>query len=244
MPRAPAAAAAAARSSGASAGRFTAIGRSVAMSWNERSSRRVGEQRAARAGRHVAHRVGGARARPRACRAGAAGRRRPSRRCPWRREAVRRVAAQRDEVGHLRRIDAVALAHLGRLDELRPVLAAAGNSTRTCSSTHWNMSRSPVKSSVAAAGGGLGAARAPRAGRRPRARRRPPTSSRTRRRTRGASAHWWRELVGHRRAVGVVGGEAPLAVRRRLGAEAQDDGARGVALDGPQHAGSRSPAAR
>ena len=41
------------------------------------------------------------------------------------RQPVGRVAAQRDEVGNLLGLDAVALAHLGRPDDLRPVLAAA-----------------------------------------------------------------------------------------------------------------------
>ena len=75
-------------------------------------------------------------------------------------DLVRRVAAQRDEVRHLRRLDAVALAHLGRPDprELGDALAPAAGSSRG-RETSWNASRSEVATST---GPGQASARAGR----------------------------------------------------------------------------------
>ena len=65
-------------------------------------------------------------------------------------QAVGRVAAQRDEVGHLLGLDAVAARapRRARSARGRPCRPPRGKSTVTWSVTHWNMSRSPVKSSA------------------------------------------------------------------------------------------------
>ena len=71
-------------------------------------------------------------------------------------QAIRGVAAQRDEVRHLRWLDAVALAHLRRPHplELRSPRAWARRIV-TVSEASWNASRSLVTTSVQPAPGGL-----------------------------------------------------------------------------------------
>ena len=61
-------------------------------------------------------------------------------------DLVRWVAAERDEVRHLSRIDAVALTDLGRADARRTPFA--GWRTVTRSVTSWNASRSEVATSA------------------------------------------------------------------------------------------------
>ena len=100
----------------------------------------------------------------------------------------------------------------------------------TCSLTHWNMSRSPVNSSVVPPAAVLDRGQAAEqvvglellVGLE-----RPAEGAEER----GHVLPLVRQRVGHRRAVGVVGRVELDAVVRRLGAEAQDDGARRLALD-------------
>ncbi len=109
----------------------------------------------------------------------------------------------------------------------------AGQRTATCSPTHWNMSRSPVKSSA------VPPASRSRVGERaeevvglevPRVED-PPAE---RAEEVPGLRPLVRERVGHGRAVGVVAREVVRAVGRGLRAEAEDDRARGVRLDGLQ----------
>ena len=64
-------------------------------------------------------------------------------------DPVGRVAAQRDEVGHLLGLDAVALAHLRRPDPQRTRRTPrCGCRIVVCSLASWNVSRSPLATSV------------------------------------------------------------------------------------------------
>ena len=121
MPISRAATAPPARSVGASGGRSTSTGRRVAMSRKARSSSAwrqselaSGPSRSACSRRGLERAVAAQDVRG-ALLADALGAG----------QAVGGIAAQRDEVGHLLGLDAVALAHLRRPDLLRPLLAAA-----------------------------------------------------------------------------------------------------------------------
>ena len=146
MPSARAAAAPPRRSVGASGGRVTSASRSVAMSLKARSSSAWSSSARAHGGALAdrarddgleaavaAQQVGG-RLLADPLRAG---------------EPVRRVAAQRDEVGHRARRDPVALlAPRAGPTSSGPSWRARWSSTVTCWLAHWNMSRSPVRISV------------------------------------------------------------------------------------------------
>ena len=117
-------------------------------------------------------------------------------------QAVRRVAAQRDEVRHQRRRDAVALARPPRAPiSVGPSWRALLEQDVTPPVAHWNMSRSPVRISAVAARRLLALARRRPSGRRPRAScasarsspapRRAPARAPTGARARRASAARW-----------------------------------------------------
>ena len=244
MPRARAASAAPAASSGRSAGRSTGTVRSVAMSRKLRSSSACSRSAAAARGFSDAARLRG----------GVGRKLDQALQAPVRaqqlggalladstgpRQAVGRVAAQGDEVRDLLRIDAVAAAHLVCFDERWTGPAAREQDGDGVADALEHVAVAGEQQR-AAAGGALGGGQRRRAGRRPRGRPRRADVPAERAEEAARVAPLVGELVGHRRAIGVVGRIGRRAVGRGLRAEAEDDGPRVVLLDGLQQQVGRS----
>ena len=147
------------------------------------------------------------------------------------RDAVGGVAAQRDEVGHLRGRHPVAPAHLVGVDGLGAPAAGADVEHGHAVVAHWYMSRSPVITSARAAGVRLARGRRSRAGRRPRASRARRTIQPNASKNPRAVGELGRQRVGHLGPLRVVAVEQLDAVVGGVGAEAEHHRARGVLLD-------------
>ena len=147
------------------------------------------------------------------------------------RQPVRRIAPQRDEVGHELRPDPVG-AFTSAGSTSKPVIPDFRNRTETASETHWYMSRSPVTISVRPPASDSTAASDPSRSSASTSGddETPPKRREQRRRVRELPG----ERLGDLGPVGVVRREQLDPVRSRLGAEAHHDRPRAEVRGDPQ----------